>query len=61
MKHAYTILRVLESPQLLQLRNPWGGGEWTGAWSDVKQKEAQAAEQEVAEKAGGQGAVQETA
>ena len=34
---------------------------WTGAWSDVKHKEAQAAQQSEAEKAGGQGAVQETA
>lgn len=38
--HAYTILDAAEVPdgenviQLLQLRNPWGHGEWLGAWSD---------------------------
>jgi hypothetical protein len=42
--HAYAVLRTAEitsrstggKPQrLLQLRNPWGKGEWTGAWSDT--------------------------
>jgi calpain-5 len=39
--HAYAILRVAEESdargayQLLQLRNPWGGTEWKGAFSDA--------------------------
>ena len=34
--HAYTVLRVVEIQgyKLLQLRNPWGSGEWTGDWGD---------------------------
>jgi len=41
--HAYSILRLetvrktrasTEFYQLVQIRNPHGGGEWTGAWSD---------------------------
>jgi len=37
--HAYTLLQVVDNVagtglDLLQLRNPWGTGEWTGAWSD---------------------------
>lgn len=37
--HAYTILDVQDCPagtdfRLIQLRNPWGQGEWKGAWSD---------------------------
>ena len=34
--HAYCILRVVDTHgvQLLQMRNPWGEGEWTGDWSD---------------------------
>jgi calpain-15 len=37
--HAYTILDVQDCPvgtefKLIQVRNPWGRGEWTGAWSD---------------------------
>jgi hypothetical protein len=39
--HAYAVLRVEYvtdeqgvKHQLLQLRNPWGRGEWTGAWYD---------------------------
>ena len=35
--HAYSILQVsfdIENKTLLQVRNPWGFGEWTGAWSD---------------------------
>ncbi|CAG8774555.1 35318_t:CDS:2, partial [Racocetra persica] len=34
--HAYSILRTDECDgiKLLQVRNPWGTTEWTGAWSD---------------------------
>jgi len=37
--HAYTLLSVKENVcdsgiNLLQLRNPWGKGEWKGDWSD---------------------------
>ncbi|CAG8545766.1 2665_t:CDS:2 [Dentiscutata heterogama] len=35
--HAYSILRTAETDdgiKLLQMRNPWGKTEWTGAWSD---------------------------
>ncbi|CAG8760522.1 12315_t:CDS:2, partial [Cetraspora pellucida] len=35
--HAYSILRTAETDdgiKLLQIRNPWGTTEWTGAWSD---------------------------
>ena len=35
-EHAYTVLqaRELDGVRLLQLRNPWGKGEWKGEWSD---------------------------
>jgi calpain-15 len=39
--HAYTIISAHEvtdaygrQVHLLKMRNPWGSGEWTGAWSD---------------------------
>merc|ERR1712048_712575 len=37
--HAYTILSVVQNvagsqKDMLQLRNPWGSGEWKGDWSD---------------------------
>lgn len=34
--HAYAVLDVeeIDGTQLIQLRNPWGDSEWTGAWSD---------------------------
>lgn len=38
--HAYSFIGVRElthkgqNVRLCQLRNPWGSGEWTGAWSD---------------------------
>jgi len=37
--HAYTVLQVGEAngEQLVQCRNPWGTGEWTGRWSDDNQ------------------------
>ena len=42
--HAYSILGMYEplltgeKVQLLKLRNPWGGFEWQGAWSDKSSK-----------------------
>lgn len=38
--HAYTVLRVVEIQgyKLMQLRNPWGSGEWTGDWGDKSSK-----------------------
>lgn len=44
--HAYTILDVADGPagtdyKLVQLRNPWGRGEWTGPWSDGSAEWAQ--------------------
>ncbi|KAM3508699.1 hypothetical protein MY11210_006618 [Beauveria gryllotalpidicola] len=34
--HAYSIQRVveMEDKRLILLRNPWGKGEWRGAWAD---------------------------
>ena len=39
--HAYSLISIHEikdkngqQVKLLKLRNPWGSGEWTGAWSD---------------------------
>lgn len=34
--HAYSIMKAVELDglRLLLLKNPWGRGEWTGAWSD---------------------------
>lgn len=38
--HAFSILRLAEvdGHKLIQLRNPWGRGEWTGDWSDNSDK-----------------------
>ena len=42
--HAYTVLGVKEvntqkgKQKLVNLRNPWGNGEWSGAWSDGSRK-----------------------
>ena len=37
--HAYSLLEISDNVagtgiDLVQLRNPWGSGEWTGDWSD---------------------------
>jgi len=34
--HAYSVLNVVEAHgnMLVQCRNPWASGEWTGKWSD---------------------------
>lgn len=38
--HAYSLIKVAEfdrrgdTTKLVQIRNPWGGTEWTGDWSD---------------------------
>lgn len=34
--HAYSIMQVakVKKHRLVQIRNPWGSGEWTGDWSD---------------------------
>ncbi len=42
--HAYTTLGVKEvqtsngTEKLVHIRNPWGNGEWSGAWSDSSNK-----------------------
>ena len=41
--HAYSLLDVVDNVagtgiDLVQLRNPWGSGEWTGDWSDNSPK-----------------------
>ena len=38
--HAYTVTKVLDlnGKKLIRIRNPWGQGEWTGAWSDNSEK-----------------------
>ncbi|KAK3985038.1 putative calpain-1 catalytic subunit [Cladorrhinum sp. PSN332] len=35
-RHAYSVLRAVEidGKRLVLLKNPWGKGEWQGAWSD---------------------------
>lgn len=44
MGHAYSLLDCGEvkieskAVRLLKLRNPWGKGEWTGAWSDTSEE-----------------------
>jgi hypothetical protein len=34
--HCYSVLQIVEAcgQQLVQCRNPWGTGEWTGKWGD---------------------------
>ena len=36
LNHAYSLLHVWEvsNQRVVVLRNPWGQGEWKGAWSD---------------------------
>lgn len=39
--HAYTLVGAFQLPngdQIIKLRNPWGSGEWTGAYSDKSSK-----------------------
>lgn len=38
--HAFGILRLAEvdGNKLIQIRNPWGRGEWKGDWSDKSSK-----------------------
>jgi len=47
LNHAYGLNDIMEFDdpdhkgeklRLLRLRNPWGKGEWTGAWSDDSQE-----------------------
>jgi len=38
--HAYGVLDIqeIDGVRLIQLRNPWGKKEWTGAWSDFDEE-----------------------
>lgn len=38
--HAYSILAVVKvsTHRMIQIRNPWGTGEWTGDWGDKSTK-----------------------
>jgi len=38
--HVYSVLKLAEAngTQLIQCRNPWGTGEWTGKWSDKNEE-----------------------
>jgi len=52
--HAYSILRVARvkdkmgsQVNLVQLRNPWGELDWTGAWSDNSSDWSPALEKEL--------------
>jgi calpain-15 len=43
LRHAYTLLAVRKVGELrmMQVRNPWGSGEWTGPWCDRDARWAQ--------------------
>lgn len=51
--HAYSVIGVRtithqgQEVRLLQIRNPWGCGEWTGAWSDKDPNWTEDLKQEV--------------
>ena len=39
--HAYACTKMVKMPcgeKLIQMHNPWGRGDWQGAWSDSSQK-----------------------
>ena len=38
--HAFSVLKLadVDGHKLMQIRNPWGKGEWTGDWSDKSPK-----------------------
>merc|ERR1712109_342198 len=50
LDHSYTVLDAKESNKLgvrlLEIRNPWGHGEWNGDWSDFSPLWTQTAKQE---------------
>jgi len=47
--HAYAVLRcvVYKGIRLVQIRNPWGEGEWTGPWSDTSTEWTEEAKREI--------------
>jgi hypothetical protein len=51
--HAYALCNTKKTSQgdfLVQLRNPWGGHEWTGAWNDKDPRWTKALKAEVGQK-----------
>ena len=53
--HAYSLLdcvKLASGAHLVQLRNPWGRFEWTGAWSDADPRWPSEMKQKVASSIG---------
>ena len=50
--HAYSLLRIEEitvgwrKQKIVRIRNPWGAGEWKGAWADGSEEWENVTEEE---------------